>query len=85
MEGLLSVRYPPYAGKLAKFRQTSELKPNFDRNGNEIRGLGYWLGFVLSLGGETTKSAFSRWFVAILVAVGVKRYADVGSLPNYLR
>jgi beta-apo-4'-carotenal oxygenase len=53
MEGLLAVRYPPYAGKLAQFRRTSELKPNFDRDGNEIKGLGYWLKFVLSLGGES--------------------------------
>ena len=52
IEGLISIRYPPYAGKLAKFRKTAELKPNFDRNGNEIKGLGYWIGFVLSLGGD---------------------------------
>lgn len=85
MEGLLSVRYPPYAGKLGKFRQTAELKPNFDRNGKEIKGVGYWLGFVLSLGGESTKSVLSRWVLAVLVAVGVKRYADVGELPHYLK
>jgi beta-apo-4'-carotenal oxygenase len=82
---MLSIRYPPYAGKLAKFRQTAELKPNFDRNGKEIKGLGYWLSFVLSLGGDSTKSVLSRWAVAILIAFGVKRYSDVGALPNYLR
>ena len=85
MEGLLSVRYPPYAGKLAKFRQTAELKPNFDRNGDEVKGVGYWLGFVVSLGGETTKSALSRWVLAIAVLVGVKKYSDAGSLPYYLK
>lgn len=47
MEKLLDVRYPPYtAAKLVKFRQTSELKPNFDRQGNQIKGLKYWLGLV---------------------------------------
>jgi beta-apo-4'-carotenal oxygenase len=85
MEGLLSVRYPPYAGKLAKFRQTAELKPNFDRSGKEVKGLGYWLSFVLTLGGDSTKGVFSRWFLAVLFAMGAKRYADSGSLPNYLR
>jgi beta-apo-4'-carotenal oxygenase len=85
MEGLLSVRYPPYTGKLAKFRQTAELKPNFDRNGKEIKGVGYWLGFVLRLGGESTKNVLGRWVLAVLVAVGVKRYGDVAALPNYLR
>ena len=52
IERLISIRYPPYDGKLAKFRKTAELKPKFDRNGNEIKGLGYWVGFVLSLGGD---------------------------------
>ncbi|KAG0645898.1 Beta-apo-4 -carotenal oxygenase [Hyphodiscus hymeniophilus] len=85
MEGLLAVRYPPYAGKLAKFRQTAELKPNFDRSGNEIKGLGYWVGFVLSLGGDSTKSVLSRWVLFALVAFGVKKYSDAGGLPNYLR
>jgi len=85
MEGLLAVRYPPYAGKLAKFRQTSELKPNFDRDGNEVKGLGYWLKFVLSLGGESTRSVLGRWVFAVLVAVGAKKYVDAGSLPHYLR
>ncbi|KAL8956838.1 MAG: hypothetical protein Q9193_005740 [Seirophora villosa] len=33
MERLLDVRYPPYEGKLAKFKQMSQLKPNFDRDG----------------------------------------------------
>jgi len=47
MEKLLDVRYPPYsAAKLAKFRQTSEMKPNFDRQGKQIKGLKYWLGLV---------------------------------------
>lgn len=50
MEKLLAVRYPPYAGKLSQFKQTSELKPNFNRKGEEIKGVSYWLNFVLGLG-----------------------------------
>lgn len=85
MEKLLAVRYPPYNGKLAKFRQTSELKPNFDRDGREIKGLKYWLAVVLHLGGESAKSVFARWAVAALLAVGAKRYAENGRLPSYLK
>ena len=70
MEKLLSVRYPPYAGKLAKFRQTSELKPDFDRNGNEIKGVKYWLGLLVGLGGGSTKSVMSKWLAALVLAVG---------------
>ena len=85
IESLISVRYPPYAGKIAKYRQMNELKPDFDRNGKEIKGFWYWLGFVLTLGGASTKSVLSKFMVAILALVGVKRYVDVSSLPNYLR
>jgi beta-apo-4'-carotenal oxygenase len=85
MEKLLAVRYPPYKGKLAKFRQTSALKPNFDRDGKEIKGLKYWLGIILGLGGEGGKSVLVRWATAVLLAVGAKRYADTGKLPSYLK
>jgi beta-apo-4'-carotenal oxygenase len=85
MEKLLDVRYPPYAGKLSKFRMTSELRPNFDRQGNEITGVQYWLGFVFRMGGENTKEVLVRWAITALVAVVAKKYADVGKLPSYLK
>ncbi|KAL8882368.1 MAG: hypothetical protein Q9198_000629, partial [Flavoplaca austrocitrina] len=47
MEGLLDVRYPPYEGKLAKFKKMSELKPNFDRDGKVKFSL---VSYILSLG-----------------------------------
>lgn len=45
IEGLLAVRYPPYTdAKLKKFRGMSELKPDFDRNGNPTgSGLLWWV------------------------------------------
>lgn len=88
MEGLLNVRYPPYDGKLAKFRQMNEKKPNFDREGKEIRGLRYWAGIVLGMGGETARGSLVRWALLVLVAVGAKRYqleALNGGLPAWLR
>jgi beta-apo-4'-carotenal oxygenase len=45
IEGLLSVRYPPYTDeKMKKFRKMSELKPDFDRNGNPTgSGFIWWV------------------------------------------
>lgn len=45
IEGMLSIRYPPYTDdKLKRFRKMSEMKPDFDRNGKPV-GSGYlwWL------------------------------------------
>ncbi|KAH9207563.1 Aldehyde/histidinol dehydrogenase [Leptodontidium sp. 2 PMI_412] len=60
VEKLLEVRYPPYAGKLSRFRMTNDLRPNFDRQGNEIRGVAYWFGFLFRLGGESKKGVLLR-------------------------
>nr|OQO20062.1 hypothetical protein B0A51_13993 [Rachicladosporium sp. CCFEE 5018] len=68
MEGLLSVRYPPYTdAKFKRFKGMSETKPGFDRNGKTTGG---WVWWVLGLGGKTTKGAGLRYAVLIaLVAV----------------
>lgn len=86
VEKMLDVRYPPYLpGKLARFRMTSELRPDFDRQGNELRGVQYWLGFLFRAGGEGPKEALVRWAVIALVAIAAKKYAELGGLPSYLR
>jgi len=61
------------------------MTPNFDRNGNEIKGVKYFLGLVLGLGGEGAKGVLVRWAIAALFVVGAKRYFDTGRLPAYLR
>ena len=33
-EGLLGIRYPPYRGKLSRFKGMTSLEPDFDREGN---------------------------------------------------
>ncbi|KAH8596477.1 Aldehyde/histidinol dehydrogenase [Bisporella sp. PMI_857] len=81
MEKLLDVRYPPYNGKLAKVRKTSELKPNFDRSGKQIKGIKYWLGLIFALGGESSTGTFVRWAFTALLAVGAKKYIETGNLP----
>jgi beta-apo-4'-carotenal oxygenase len=86
MEKLLAVRYPPYDGKLKRLRLQSTLKPNFDREGREIKGLGHWLGLLFSLGGSSSKEAILRWAVVALIAVGAKRKVDTGSAwPAWLK
>jgi beta-apo-4'-carotenal oxygenase len=109
MEGLLSVRYPPYAGKvcspflilifspgtliqnpqLSKLRATSHLAPDFDRNGRTIHGFGYWLSFLVGLGGESVKGSLLRWIILAAVVFGSRNYgfwpADRSILPSYLR
>ena len=62
MEGLLDVRYPPYEGKLAKFRQMSELKPNFDREGKTKRSLA---SYILSLGAGSNSGSLVRYTVLL--------------------
>lgn len=72
VEKLLEVRYPPYAGKLSRFRMTNDLRPNFDRQGNEIRGVAYWFGFLFRLGGESKKGVLVRWAVITLLALQLR-------------
>ena len=85
MESLISVRYPPYAGKLSQIRRLTTQKPNFDREGREIKGVGYWLSFVFGLGANSLKGAVARWIMVALVAVGLKKAQGSSSLPPWLR
>ena len=75
VEGLLAVRYPPYAGttKFAQYARMSVAKPNFDREGKVKFGL---LWYILTLGsGSATGGAF-RAVVVALLAGAVKIFAD---------
>ncbi|KAH8821064.1 Aldehyde/histidinol dehydrogenase [Xylogone sp. PMI_703] len=86
IEKLLEIRYPPYTGKLSQYKRTSELKPDFDREGNKVKGLGYWAGFIFSLGGKSIKDAVARWIILALIAGGGRKYAErQGRLPSYLK
>ena len=51
LESILAIRYPPYAGKLYKFKAASNLVPDFDRRGKK-KTFG-WLRFILTLGGAS--------------------------------
>ncbi|KAL9585577.1 MAG: hypothetical protein Q9212_001437 [Teloschistes hypoglaucus] len=73
MEGLLDVRYPPYEGKLAKFKKMSELKPNFDRDGKVKFSV---VSYILSLGAGSTTGGLVRYAMVLLAAFGIKQYMD---------
>ncbi|KAI4175786.1 MAG: hypothetical protein LQ343_001399 [Gyalolechia ehrenbergii] len=73
MEGLLDVRYPPYEGKLAKFKKMSELKPDFDREGKVKFSL---ISYILSLGAGSKTGGLVRYAVVLLV-LGIPRSTDI--------
>ncbi|KAL4788182.1 Aldehyde/histidinol dehydrogenase [Aspergillus varians] len=66
LESLMAIRYPPYAGKLAKFKSASVAAPDFDRSGHKVR-LG-WLRFIFTLGGGSAKAAVGRASIVAAVA-----------------
>lgn len=75
-EKILRVRYMPYSWReLDRMRKMSAPKPNFDRDGNAVRGLRYWLGLVVGLGAGSASSAAPRWavLVALVALLGLKR------------
>ena len=63
VESLLSVRYPPYAGKLVKIQGMGNLKPDFDRDGKAKVN---FIKYALTLGAGSVTGGFAR-FAAILV------------------
>ncbi|KAL2009881.1 hypothetical protein VTN00DRAFT_5688 [Thermoascus crustaceus] len=64
LETFISIRYPPFAGKLSRYNKAFNLIPDFDREGRKLR-LG-WLRFLLTLGGGTAKAGAGRAAVVVL-------------------
>lgn len=62
------------------------MKPDFDRQGRQLKGIAYWVSFLFSLGGESFKGGLMRWVTVVVLAVIGKRFVDNrGGLPSYLR
>jgi beta-apo-4'-carotenal oxygenase len=79
MEKLLRARYVPYdTAAVARLEWMNSMKPNFDRNGNEIKGLRYWSWVILGLGGPSAKGALLRWLVALAASYAV---LQLGGIP----
>lgn len=64
-DNIIRARYMPYDFKNMRIIRFMAPKPNFDRNGKVVRGLGYWLGFLLGLGAKSGKGAFLRWLLLL--------------------
>ncbi|KKY33671.1 putative fatty aldehyde dehydrogenase [Diaporthe ampelina] len=63
-EATLRVRYQPYDwSQLNMLKMLTERRPNFDREGRVVRGLGYWFRVLLGLGTAEKKGALLRWLV----------------------
>ncbi|KAF6819566.1 fatty aldehyde dehydrogenase [Colletotrichum sojae] len=66
LEKFIRVRYMPYSPKeLTRLSRMTAGKPDFDRNGTQVRGVGYWMSFVVGLGAKGVKGALIRWIVAL--------------------
>ncbi|KAI5258091.1 aldehyde dehydrogenase [Aureobasidium subglaciale] len=76
IESLLSVRYPPYKGKLAQYKRMNDFAPNFDRQGKVV-SYGF-IGKILALGGASLGQGVKRWLVLVLLAYGVKYGQSLG-------
>ena len=75
MEGLLRARYVPY--DLAAWKQyqwINKKTPNFDREGNQIKGLSYWTWMVFGLGGPSAKGALLRWILVLVSSYAAMTY-----------
>ena len=72
---LLRVRYMPYKFSELEFMAKLGPKPNFDRQGNVVKGLKYWTGFLFGLGGKSAQSAAIRWgmLLAVFAATSLNR------------
>jgi beta-apo-4'-carotenal oxygenase len=63
LEMFIGIRYPPYAGKLGQLKSMQDLKPNFDRLGNQNPG---FIATLIRLGAKSNGSAFLRYILVTL-------------------
>lgn len=73
VERFLTIRYPPYDGKMKQFRRMTARKPNFDREGQVQIGL---LDRVLTLGGDDGTGTAVRYLLTALALV-------LGEFPDF--
>jgi len=73
LESLISVRYPPYKGKLAKFQKMSTLTPNFDREGKVKFNL---IKYILTLGAGSATGGAMRFLAIMLGECSWRRRAE---------
>lgn len=75
---MLDVRYPPYSNsKLARFRAMTEMRPNFDRQGNASGG---FIWALIGLGSKSKVGAGFRWIVLYAIVSYAMKYARESKL-----
>lgn len=86
-DALLRVRYMPYDWAALRQLQFISPRPGFDRNARDVRGVAYWLGFVVRLGGKSAGSAVMRWVVVAAAVAAARREPEVirGYLPPFFK
>lgn len=86
MDRFLRVRYMPYDWREMRILTLTAPNPNFNRDGQVVRGLGYWLRLLLSLGSRNGRGVFLRWLgcAAILMAV-LGKHQNQGLLTQLWR
>ncbi|KAL8951651.1 MAG: hypothetical protein Q9222_002379 [Ikaeria aurantiellina] len=80
MEGMLDVRYPPYEGKLAKFKKMNDMKPNFDREGRVKFSL---IAYILGLGANSMSGGIVRYAVVLLGMYSLQK-SILGAFAEHL-
>ncbi|KAM5433858.1 Hexadecenal dehydrogenase [Microsporum ferrugineum] len=77
-ERLLTIRYPPYTGKLNKYKAASLKSPNFNRAGERTYGLFEWLTWFITLGKGANMSGAARATATVMVAIAIWQYTKRG-------
>ncbi|OAL63160.1 aldehyde dehydrogenase [Trichophyton rubrum] len=78
VERILSIRYPPYIGKLGKYKAASLKSPNFNRAGERTYGLLEWITWFITFGKGPNRSGAARATAAALVAIAIYHYTNRG-------
>ena len=87
MDRFLRVRYFPYtAASMREFLWLTKSRPDFDRAGRPLRGLSYWLGFVLGLGhAGGAKGALLRWALVLAALAAARERGFIAAPDRSLR
>jgi beta-apo-4'-carotenal oxygenase len=80
---LLRVRYMPFAWnrlqRLPGRPPRSGSSVGFDRQGNRTKGLGFWFGFLASLGAKEARGTLLRWVLVLVSAFVLTRRRAVAA------
>ncbi|KAI1331814.1 aldehyde dehydrogenase [Xylariaceae sp. FL0255] len=86
MDKLLRVRYQPHSpADYKQFMWLNSVKPDFDRDGKPITGIGYWTWMILGLGGPSAKGALLRWLIVLVAGYNYAAAFHPSALSSFFR